>query len=198
MFRVLVVDDRFEYGQLVKEMGDFLSCETLIVTNFSTAAQQIVDWDPHLLLLDMHLPQDSWEAVPSIREKYDPTQKSLAFCEQTRRHPRLRHTVVIFVSVDNQPEQKELAKSAGAHGYFTKDQFNTEKLEAVINKIREKKNKPSPSKPAIDTPSPESASPKPTPDPSSSRATPSHLSTDDLSHNLPTEEPDQQEPPKEE
>jgi CheY-like chemotaxis protein len=134
-WRILVVDDRFKFGETVRDIASLFNCNTRIALSLQSAVQHLAHWNPHLVLLDLHLPPDEWEPVPALRTKYDPTQRSLALCEQITAHPRFQHVTVCFVTVDNQREQRLLAQQAGAHGFWTKSEFGAEALEHLLCRV---------------------------------------------------------------
>lgn len=135
-WRILVVDDRFKFGETVKDIAVLFGCTTRVVLNLPAAVHQLVHWNPHLILLDLHLPPDEWDPVPALQKKYNPTQRSLALCEQITSHARFQHITVCIVTVDDQPEQRNLAKQAGAHYFWTKSDFGADALEVTLHRVR--------------------------------------------------------------
>jgi CheY-like chemotaxis protein len=141
-WRVLIIDDRAKFADAVRDMAHLYGCETRTALNLSTAVQEVTQWQPHLVILDLHMPVDKWEPKPALGAKYNLTQRSLAFCEQLTTHPRLHHVVVCVVSVDNQVEQVQLAEHAGAHRFWPKDGFGANEFEEMLRLV-ESANTPS-------------------------------------------------------
>jgi len=130
--RVLVVDDLRAFHESVRRFAALLDCEVHFVTNLSAAVSEVTRWQPDAILLDLHLPSDRWQPAPHLQEKYERTQKSLAFCEQLTSHPRFKNVFVTFLSVEKQPQQIALAKQAGARGFISKGDFSIEKFERIL------------------------------------------------------------------
>ena len=135
-WRILVVDDRFKFGETVRDIATLFGCTTHLALNLSAAVHQLIHWEPHLILLDLHLPPDEWEPVPALQTKYDPTQRSLALCEQITSHPRFQNITVCIVTVDDQPQQRMLANQAGAHFFWTKSEFGADALEVTLRHVQ--------------------------------------------------------------
>lgn len=134
-WRILVVDDLPVWGESVQAMAAMLDCDVHVATNLNAAVRELGNWSPHLILLDLHMPWDAWEPLPSLRRKYKPNQRTLAFCEQVTTEPTLNHIVIVIVSVENQIEHQEKAFHAGAHRFYTKGEFTTQQLEDLLKQM---------------------------------------------------------------
>lgn len=136
-WRILVVDDRPEFGPVVAGYAEGFTVQLRQATDLSAAIREVARWRPHLIILDLHMPRDDkWEPLAHLNAKYDPTQKSLAFCEQVTSHPQLRSILVAVVSVEDQPAQIQLAHQAGARAFFTKGKnFGVEELEELLEEV---------------------------------------------------------------
>ncbi|HEX3052150.1 MAG TPA: hypothetical protein VHP83_15935 [Aggregatilineaceae bacterium] len=135
-WRVLIVDDRPAFAAEVRRIASLFNCNLVAVPDLIGAIRVIRRMPPHLILLDLHLPSDDeWEPSPELQKKYDPTQKSLAFCEIVTTHPTLSSITICVVSVDNQPAQMETVKQAGAHAFCLKSDFNVDFFEKLLQHI---------------------------------------------------------------
>lgn len=137
-WRVLIVDDLPTWSDSVSTFAALFDCEVRAAANLSAAVRELARWQPHLIILDLHMPRDDWEPIPAIQKKYKPNQKTLAFCEQVTTHPQLSHVLIAMVSVENQLEQQRLALEAGAHFFYTKGDFNTEKFAFLLTQLEAK------------------------------------------------------------
>ncbi len=135
--RILIVDDLPVWADSVSAMASLYDCEVRIATTLNTAVRELARWQPQLIILDLHMPRDTWEPIPALRKKYLPTQKTLAFCEQVTTHPQLQDVIVAIVSVENQVEQQMLALQAGAHFFYTKGNFDAAKFSFLLDQIRQ-------------------------------------------------------------
>jgi CheY-like chemotaxis protein len=136
-WRILVVDDRVQFVNGVRDMAVLIDCDVKAAFSLKTAAEELTNeklahWTPHLILLDLHLPSRGWKPHAVLRDQYDPTLYALAFCRQVRAHPRLKNVVVCIVTVDDQQEQREMARQAGAHAFYLKDGFHYDTLETLL------------------------------------------------------------------
>ncbi|MCB8944807.1 MAG: response regulator [Ardenticatenaceae bacterium] len=135
IWRILVVDDLPRWGETIQDMAHLLHCQVRVVTNLQAAVRELMNWSPHLILLDLHMPWESWEPLPELNQKYTPDQKALAFCEQVTTSPPLKHILVVIVSVESQPIHQERAALAGAHRYFTKGEFKIEQFQSLLDQL---------------------------------------------------------------
>lgn len=131
-WRVLVVDDLPVWADTITHFATLFDCEVRLATTLSAAARDLARWQPHLIILDLHMPRDSWQPTPQLREKYGPHQKSLAFCEQVTSHPKLSDVIVAVATVEEQPEQQVLARQAGAHYFYNKADFTVAHFEDLL------------------------------------------------------------------
>lgn len=69
IYRVLVVDDRFENRDLLTQLLKIVGFETQIATNGQEAIAQWQSWQPHLIWMDMRMPIiDGYDATRRIRQ----------------------------------------------------------------------------------------------------------------------------------
>lgn len=137
-WRILIVDDLPVWANVVRDMAIRLKTEVRLATNLNVAVRILNDWEPHLILLDMHMPRDKWEPKAALQDKYDPSLKTLAFCEQITSDPRWRQVMMVMTSVEEQSRLQELAATAGAHAFFTKDDFNGQKLQELLQQLSQR------------------------------------------------------------
>ena len=137
LWRVLVVDDLPVWANQMRDYGRLFPCEVRHAVRLSAAAQELARWRPHLIILDFHMPHDSWQPIAALQGKYPPDQKTLAFCEQVVSHPKLKDIFVIFSSVEEQPEQKALTRQAGAADFFSKGEFSVALFARVLQRVYE-------------------------------------------------------------
>lgn len=135
LWRVLVVDDLPVWANQMRDYGRLFPCEVHHAARLSAAAQELARWQPHLIILDFHMPRDPWQPIEALQVKYPPDQKPLAFCEQVVTHPKLKNILVIFSSVEEQPEQQALTRQAGAAGFFTKGEFSVALFARVLQRV---------------------------------------------------------------
>jgi CheY-like chemotaxis protein len=136
VWRVLVIDDLIHWADSITRFATLFDCEIRTATNLSVAARELAQWQPHLIILDLHMPRDAWEPVAPLRAKYEPHQKSLAFCRQVTADPAYRNIMVVIASVEEQPEQQALARRAGAHRFYTKGSFSVADFEDLLAQAR--------------------------------------------------------------
>ncbi len=135
-WRILVVDDLPIWADSVKLWASSFNCQVRLATNLQSAVRELVRWSPHLILLDLHMPWDAWQPMPSIGHKYRMDQRSLAFCEQVRSEPSLSHIIIVITSVESQIEHQQMAFHAGAHRYFNKGDFSVQHLEDLLDQVQ--------------------------------------------------------------
>lgn len=136
--RILVVDDMSVWANTIRQFSTLFHCEVRHASRLTAAVQELARWQPHLIILDLHMPRDPWQPIPTLRGKYAPDQHTLAFCEQVTTHPKLAHILVAITSVEEQAEQQTLARAAGAHYYFTKGEFNVEQLTQLLADVEKR------------------------------------------------------------
>lgn len=132
VWRVLVVDDLPVWANQMRDYGRLFPCEVRHAARLAAAAQELARWRPHLIILDLHMPRDPWQPIDKLQGKYPPDQKTLAFCEQVVTHPKLKHILIIFTSVEEQPEQQARTQQAGAAGFYTKGDFSVSLFGRVL------------------------------------------------------------------
>lgn len=135
-YRLLVVDDMPQWAETIRQFATLFPCHVRHATNLTAALQTVARWQPHVILLDLHMPRDDWQPVAAMRQKYRPNQKTLAFCEQVTTHPKLQDIIVVITSVEDQAEQQEAAVAAGAHHFYTKAEFTVNHLYDLLRQAQ--------------------------------------------------------------
>jgi CheY-like chemotaxis protein len=134
-WRILVVDDLPMWEETIRIMAKPLGAEVRAAANLSLALREVSRWDPHLVLLDLHMPRDSWVPQKKLLEKYGRTLPTLAFCELVTTTPQLNHIKVILTSVESKGILKRLARQASAHGFCPKGELNFNKLKELLGEL---------------------------------------------------------------
>ncbi len=141
-WRILVVDDMSIWANTIRHFSTLFNCEVRHAARLTAAVQELARWKPHLIILDLHMPRDSWQPTTSLQGKYAPDQKTLAFCEQVIAHPKLSNILVTITSVEEQAEQQAIAMSAGAHHFFTKGEFGVEQFSTLLIEVAQRNPAP--------------------------------------------------------
>lgn len=131
-WRVLVVDDLPKWGEAIIEYRRLLPCDIRHVTSLMSANKLLHIWQPHVILLDLHMPRDDWKAKEPFRHKYPVDLKTLAFCEQVTTDPATANVLIVMTSVEKQAEEQEQALKAGAFRFYTKENFHVVDLEELL------------------------------------------------------------------
>jgi diguanylate cyclase (GGDEF)-like protein len=115
MANILVVEDERLIARLLKETLQIEGYEVVTVLRGKDAVQYTLRETPHLVLLDMKLPDmDGYEVV-----------------RQLRSHPKSMHIPIIVLSACADSECKVQAFEAGVDDYITKP-FDTDELLARV------------------------------------------------------------------
>lgn len=116
------VDDDSEMIQAVSLMMKLLDFEVKPFLSARAAAAELKEFRPHLLLLDINMPEVS----------------GLDLLEFVRRRPELEGLPVLMLTSDDTDVMIERAMKRGANGYVLKP-VTLEELEAAINQIMPEK-----------------------------------------------------------
>ena len=142
--RVLVVDDLIHWADSIKKYSLLYNCEVHHAVNFPAAIKDVRQWRPQLILLDLHMPSDSWQPEATLKMAYGPARKSLAFCKQITSHPQLQDVIVVITSVENQAEHMQAGVEAGAFAFYTKPDFTVDIFEALLAEAEKRANPANP------------------------------------------------------
>lgn len=111
---LIIEDDATSTASLVArlEASDY---EVLIARDAVNGAFMVIENNPALILLDISLPEGS----------------GLALAKKLFSRPETRHTPIIFVTSDKDPQLREVAMNLRAAGLFDKP-YDAEELLAII------------------------------------------------------------------
>lgn len=120
MIKILIVDDNKKFCEKVAEFFEKLGHKAFAVSNPLEVIQMVEKEAPHVVLLDIFMPEMSGlEVLKQIKEKYGNTVK----------------TVVVTVADDE--ENKNKANDLGADAFVHKPFDNVYLREVVMKKIEE-------------------------------------------------------------
>ncbi|MBZ0320261.1 MAG: response regulator [Anaerolineae bacterium] len=121
--KVLVVDDQYDFVEEVEAASDQLNppCEVRWASTFIEARDFLLQWEPHIVLLDVHMPPD------------DNVLRSFRFCSFILSH--LESTVIVFISADYESDLVSTAISVGARDYIFKGDFDKDLLEKLRSEV---------------------------------------------------------------
>jgi CheY-like chemotaxis protein len=133
-WRILVVDDNKRVADIFARRFDALDCLTKVATQLSSARRDLVEWKPHLILLDLHMVDENWRRENEIAKKYE--YITLAFCAQVTSDPAFHNVMIAFLTIDD--SYREIGLQAGAHEYFIKDElFDSEDMrKELLDKLQ--------------------------------------------------------------
>jgi len=115
--RILIVDDERDFIELVQYRLAGLGCEFIVANDGVQALSLARQFKPHLILLDILLPD----------------LDGLSVCEILRRQPATKNTPVIFMSALSSEITKRTA-TMQAQGFFTKP-LDLPRLEQLISEL---------------------------------------------------------------
>ena len=119
-FRIFIVDDDPEYGELIKFQLRKLDHATISLFTTGEAAIEALDQEPHLVLLDLVMPgQGGLETLRKLKQV----------------HPKL---VVVVVSSQTVVSVALEALKLGAHDYITKGHDDTLKILRLAQETAER------------------------------------------------------------
>ena len=116
--RILLVDDEVDILEFVRYNLVREGYEVYTAQNGAEALQRAAACRPHLILLDMMMP----------------VMDGVETCRAIRRDPRLRDTMIVFLSALGEEEQQLAGFGVGADDYLTKP-FLTEELLARLRAL---------------------------------------------------------------
>ncbi len=118
-YRILVVDDHMENRLLVLELLRSVGFEVNEAANGKVAVQLFSQWEPHLILMDIHMPvMDGYEAIRQIKAM-----------EKGRHLPIIALTANAFI------EDEKKALAAGADAYMRKPLKDFELFSAIESRL---------------------------------------------------------------
>ncbi len=115
VYRILIVDDKLENRQLLTEILKLPGFEIMEASNGEEAVAVFDQWNPHLILMDMHMPvMTGYEAIRIIKS----TQKGLK-------------TPIIAISASAFVEDKKKVLESGVDSFVRKPFKEYEIFEAI-------------------------------------------------------------------
>jgi CheY-like chemotaxis protein len=134
VWNILVIDDMPQLAGLVEKYSKLIdyNCQFRWASTLSRAEHEINLRQPHLIVLDLHMPGDTWKPSPVLAKEFG-ALTTLAFCKRIVTDPKLTKIAVVLVSVDDQV--RDLGKKAGAHGFYNKYDFTLERFEGILQKL---------------------------------------------------------------
>jgi sigma-B regulation protein RsbU (phosphoserine phosphatase) len=119
--RVLVADDSRDMRRILEEMLLGFAYEVALAENGKEAVERYLEFKPHIILLDMHMPEmDGLEVIEHVRENLND-----------------QDTMIIMLTSDETPELKIRAFGAGANDYLHKPFDRPELLARVAVAARQ-------------------------------------------------------------
>lgn len=121
--RILLVDDEPDIIEILTYnlSNEGYQIETAI--NGRDALEKANDWKPHLVLLDVMMPE----------------MDGIETCEQLRKNPRLSNLVIVFLTARSEDYSQVAGLEAGADDYITKPikpKVLTSKIKAVLRRFK--------------------------------------------------------------
>jgi DNA-binding response OmpR family regulator len=117
--RAVLVEDSPVFRKLVAIYLESLGLEVEQIAEGKTAIDRLAELKPHIVCLDLMLPQFSGYEI----------------CEFIRKTPALSKVPVLFMSSRGQPTDRAHAEEAGGNAYlikpFTRAQFVTEVVSLI-------------------------------------------------------------------
>lgn len=113
--RLLITDDKQSNREMLRLMLEPIGFRLMEATNGRESLEAMRGWMPHLVLLDMKMPEmDGYEVL-----------------EETRKDPELKDMPVIAVTASAFKEDRKAAKKAGADGFMSKPVDESELLQMI-------------------------------------------------------------------
>jgi len=114
-FRILVVEDNFENRTLMGTLLRQAGFDVREAVNGQDGLNQFVQWQPHLIFLDMRMPvMDGFEATRRIKA-----------------HPKGHDTLVVAVTAHALEEERMAILEAGCDDFLSKPFWDTELFEIL-------------------------------------------------------------------
>lgn len=118
MLTILIADDEPHVLDLVRVTLEDARVRVLEAVDGRTALALAEATEPELVLLDVHLPD----------------QSGLEVCRRLRKHPRLASTMIVMLTAAAQQDDIARGFTAGATDYLTKP-FSPVRLLALVERL---------------------------------------------------------------
>ena len=113
--KILIVDDQIENRDWLAKLLASIGFSVKIADNGEAAIQNWEEWDPQLILMDVHMPvMDGLEAIRRIKAD-----------------PRGRHTVIVALTASAMDDDRETAYQSGADDFLSKPCRESELLKKI-------------------------------------------------------------------
>lgn len=104
LFKILVVDDEEDIRELLQHLLQKEGYEVAVAVNGREAVKKTLEWQPHLILLDLMMPEmDGIEACREIRGKKE-----------------IKNTIIAFLTARNEDYSQIAGFESGADDYISK------------------------------------------------------------------------------
>ncbi|NER80123.1 MAG: response regulator [Leptolyngbya sp. SIO1D8] len=122
IYRILVVEDRWENRQLLTNLLQPLGFEVQEAIDGKEAIARWQDWQPHLIWMDMLMPvMDGYEATRRIREIEQGSKSSHNETPSPSHHPRVSHpTKIIALTASAFEESRSAVLEVGCDDFVRK------------------------------------------------------------------------------
>jgi DNA-binding response OmpR family regulator len=122
--RILIADDNPQGVELLEAYLSDSNFETRTADDGQQTLDQVAQWQPDVILLDIMMPKISGFEV----------------CKRLRADPATRRTGVLMITALDQPSDRDRAVEAGADDFLTKPINKTELLLRVHSLLKSRSN----------------------------------------------------------
>ena len=119
-YRILIVDDNQANCELLEAYLDGVDCEIALATDGQQALDQVKQFQPDLILLDVMMPKLSGFEV----------------CKQLKSDPATQNIMILMVTALNELGDIERAVDAGTNDFLSKPVNRVELIKRVENMLQ--------------------------------------------------------------
>lgn len=122
--RILLVDDEPDILEILEYNLTSKGYQVNKAKNGIEAIKKAADWKPHLVLLDVMMPE----------------MDGIETCEQLRKNPKLANLVIVFLTARSEDYSQVAGLEAGADDYITKPikpKVLLSKIKAILRRFKE-------------------------------------------------------------
>ena len=126
--RILVVDDEPDILEILDYNISSEGYQVKRAKNGVTALAKAKDWNPHLVLLDVMMPE----------------MDGIETCEKLRKNPNLSQSVIVFLTARSEDYSQVAGLEAGADDYITKPikpKVLLSKIKAILRRLKAESSK---------------------------------------------------------
>ena len=123
-YRILLVDDEPDILEFIGYNLRKEGYEVRTASNGREALEEATTWHPHLILLDVMMPE----------------MDGIAACQALRQHPELDKTIICFLSARSEDESQLAGFEVGADDYLAKPikvQILVSRVKALLKRVDE-------------------------------------------------------------